>query len=66
MFRPLIAAAALIASLGPAAAAAQVPLAQNSYITDRLVQARVADLVRRGCPSIDARMVRAFREARDA
>lgn len=66
MFRSLIAAAALVASLGPATAtaAAQVPLAQNSYITDRLVQARVADLVRRGCPSIDARMVRAFREAR--
>ncbi|MFN3526352.1 MAG: DUF5333 domain-containing protein [Paracoccus sp. (in: a-proteobacteria)] len=65
MFRPLI-AAALLASLPLAtpAAAAQEPLSQNAYVVDRLVQARVADLVRRGCPSIEARMVRAFREAR--
>ncbi|MFN3273506.1 MAG: DUF5333 domain-containing protein [Paracoccus sp. (in: a-proteobacteria)] len=60
MFRPLIAVALLAAT----PAAAQAPLAQNAYVTDRLMQARVADLVRRGCPSIDARMVRAFREAR--
>lgn len=60
MFRPLIAAALLAAT----PAAAQEPLSQNAYVVDRLIQARVADLVRRGCPSIDARMVRAFREAR--
>ena len=47
-----------------APAAALEPLSQNDYVNDRLVQARVADLVRRGCPSIDARIIRAFSEAR--
>ena len=60
MLRPLIAAAMLAA----APAAALEPLSQNDYVNDRLVQARVADLVRRGCPSIDARIIRAFSEAR--
>ncbi|MBM3603711.1 MAG: hypothetical protein FJX25_02910 [Alphaproteobacteria bacterium] len=58
--RPLIAAALLAAT----PAAALEPLSQNSYVNERLVQARVADVLRRGCPSIDARLVRAFREAR--
>ncbi|WP_304616260.1 DUF5333 domain-containing protein [Paracoccus sp. (in: a-proteobacteria)] len=60
MFRPLIAAALLAAT----PAAAMEPLAENAYVNDRLVQARVADVLRRGCPTLDARMVRAFREAR--
>jgi len=60
MMRPLIAAALLAAT----PAAALEPLSQNSYVNERLVQARVADVLRRGCPSIDARLVRAFREAR--
>ena len=60
MFRPLIAAALLLAT----PAAALEPLSQNSYVIDRLVQARVADVLRRGCPSIDARMIRAFAAAR--
>lgn len=45
-------------------AAAQVPLSQESHVNDSLIQARVADMLRRGCPGIDARMVRAFSEAR--
>ncbi|TGN68601.1 hypothetical protein E4L95_00730 [Paracoccus liaowanqingii] len=60
MFRPLIAALLLAAT----PAAALEPLSSEAYVNDRLVQARVADLVRRGCPSIDARLVRAFSEAR--
>lgn len=60
MFRPLIAAALLAAT----PAAALEPLSENAYVNDRLVQARVADVLRRGCPTLDARMVRAFREAR--
>ncbi|MGP9804535.1 DUF5333 domain-containing protein [Paracoccus sp. NSM] len=60
MFRPLIAAALLAAT----PAAALEPLSENAYVNDRLVQARVADMLRRGCPTLDARMVRAFREAR--
>ncbi|WP_265500959.1 DUF5333 domain-containing protein [Paracoccus beibuensis] len=60
MLRPLIAAALLAAT----PAVALEPLSQNAYVNDRLVQARVADLVRRGCPSIDARIIRAFSEAR--
>nr|WP_111298596.1 DUF5333 domain-containing protein [Paracoccus saliphilus] len=60
MFRPLIAAALLAAT----PAAALEPLSQNAYVNDRLVQARVADLVRRGCPMINARLIRAFSEAR--
>ena len=61
MFRPLLIAAALMAATP---AAALEPLSREAYVNDRLVQARVADLVRRGCPSIDARLVRAFNEAR--
>ncbi|WP_410216772.1 DUF5333 domain-containing protein [Paracoccus sp. (in: a-proteobacteria)] len=62
MKRPLIAFLTVVLLSGPAAALE--PLAQETYINDRLVQARVADLLRRGCPSISARMVKAFSEAR--
>ncbi|MDO5648153.1 DUF5333 domain-containing protein [Paracoccus sp. (in: a-proteobacteria)] len=57
-------AVAFALSLLAAPVAAQVPLNQEKYINDRLVAARVADVLRRGCPTIDARMVRAFNEAR--
>ncbi len=53
-------AAALLA--GPAAALP--PLSQERHINESLVQARVADMLRRGCPSLDARIIRAFGEAR--
>jgi len=62
MKRPMLAAIALAVLALPAAA--QVPLSQETYINDRLVQARVADMLRRGCPDISARMIRAFSEAR--
>ena len=57
--------AALFAALALAGpAAALVPLPQERHINDSLIQARVADVLRRNCPSLDARMVRAFNEAR--
>jgi hypothetical protein len=56
--------AALAAAAVAQPAAALEPLSQNTYVNDRLVQARVADLVRRGCPTISARLVRAFTQAR--
>ena len=64
MTRPILAAMAIAASLITGPAAALEPLAQEAYVNDRLVQARVADLLRRGCPTIDARLIRAFSEAR--
>lgn len=45
-------------------AAALPPLSQERHINDSLVQARVADMLRRGCPTLDARVIRAFSEAR--
>ena len=59
-------ATAMIAALWAGAAPAQTlePLSQEKYINDRLIAARVADRVRRECPSIDARMVKAWNEAR--
>jgi hypothetical protein len=40
------------------------PLAENAYINDRLVQARVADRIRKECPSIAARFAYAYSQAR--
>ncbi|MCS5602443.1 MAG: DUF5333 domain-containing protein [Paracoccus sp. (in: a-proteobacteria)] len=59
-------ATALVAILGMAAtqAAALEPLAQEKYINDRLIAARIADRIRRECPSIDGRVVFAFMQAR--
>lgn len=54
--------ATLAALTGPAAALP--PLSQERHINDSLVQARVADVLRKGCPTLDARLVRAFSEAR--
>lgn len=47
-----------------APALALEPLAKEKYINDRLIAARIADRVRRECPSIDGRMFYAFAEAR--
>ena len=55
--------ATLTLALG-APAAALPPLSQEAHVNDSLIQARVADVLRRGCPSLDARMIRAFNEAR--
>ena len=64
MTRPILAAMAIAASLIAGPVAALEPLSSEAYVNDRLVQARVADMLRRGCPSIDARLIRAFSEAR--
>ena len=63
MIRTAFASIATLAALtGPAAALP--PLLQERHINDSLVQARVADVLRKGCPTLDARLVRAFSEAR--
>lgn len=61
------AGAALAATLTLTAmpAAALEPLSQERYINDRLIAARIADRIRRECPSIDGRIVYAFMQARE-
>ena len=44
--------------------AALEPLSSEKYINDRLIAARIADRIRRECPSIDGRMVYAYSQAR--
>ena len=44
--------------------AALEPLSQERYINDRLIAARVADRIRRECPTLDARVLYAFIQAR--
>lgn len=61
--KALIAALALMVSAAQPAAALE-PLSRERYINDRLVAARVADRIRRNCPSISARMITAFSQAR--
>lgn len=48
-------ALALAVISASAGAAQQVPLSQEKYINDRLVAARIADRIRKTCPSIDGR-----------
>lgn len=56
---------AMMATAAPAApAAALEPLSQERYINDRLIAARIADRIRRECPSIGARMIYAYSQAR--
>ena len=57
-------AIALTAATLAAPALALEPLAQERYVNDRLIAARVADRVRRECPSINARIVYAWSQAR--
>ena len=57
-------ATALTAAILAQPALALEPLAQEKYVNDRLIAARVADRVRRECPSIDARIVYAWTQAR--
>jgi Family of unknown function (DUF5333) len=40
------------------------PLSENAYINDRLIQARVADRIRKECDSIAARFAYAYSQAR--
>lgn len=53
-----------ILTLTSVPAMALEPLAQEKYINDRLIAARIADRIRRECPNIDARMVYAWSQAR--
>ena len=55
-------AAALLALATPAAALE--PLSSEKYINDRLIAARIADLVRRNCPTMQGRMIYAYSQAR--
>ena len=61
--KKLIAIALTAATLAVPAVALE-PLAQERYVNDRLIAARVADRVRRECPSINARIVYAWSQAR--
>lgn len=64
-FRTIALAGALTGGLTAATVAqALPPLSQNSYVTDRLVAARVADRIRRTCPTISARLIYAYSQAR--
>ncbi len=57
-----LALAGLVAT-GAAASALQ-PLSENTYVTDRLIAARVADRIRKTCPDeIGARTIYAFSQA---
>ena len=55
---------ALIGAVLANPAAALEPLSQEKYINDRLIAARIADRIRRTCPTIDGRILYAYGEAR--
>lgn len=55
---------ALIGALLASPAAALEPLSKEKYINDRLIAARIADRIRRTCPTIDGRILYAYGEAR--
>lgn len=57
-------ASALSAAMLAQPALALEPLSQEKYINDRLIAARIADRIRKTCPSIDGRIFYAFGEAR--
>lgn len=59
----LLAAALALPALAPLPAMARPPLASEAHVNGSLVAARVADRIRRECPSIRANMVRAFAAA---
>ncbi|MDS9467405.1 DUF5333 domain-containing protein [Paracoccus sp. MBLB3053] len=54
--------AATLLAAGPAVALE--PLSQEKYVNDRLIAARIADRIRRECPTLDARILYAYGEAR--
>lgn len=55
----------LIATLCvPAIATAKAPIITVDALVSPLVEARAADVVRKGCPAYSANMIRAFGEAR--
>lgn len=54
----------LCLSLAAPAMAENPPLSANAHVNDRLIQARVADRIRKECPSIRARLLHALSQAR--
>ncbi len=60
----LIPAALIGAAMLATPAQALEPLSQEKYINDRLIAARIADRIRRTCPSINGRILYAYGEAR--
>lgn len=61
--RPALLAGAILATFAAAPGRALEPLSREVYVNERLIAARVADRIRRECPSISANMVRAFAAA---
>jgi hypothetical protein len=61
MKRMMIVALALVLA---SPAFALPPLSENAYVNDRLIQARVADRIRKECGSIAARFAYAYSQAR--
>ena len=59
----LTAAAIALSALAQPAAALE-PLSQEKYVNDRLIAARIADRIRKTCPTIGARIFYAYGEAR--
>ena len=55
---------ALVGAVLASPAGALEPLSQEKYINDRLIAARIADRIRRTCPTIDGRILYAYGEAR--
>lgn len=64
--KTIAALTAALMSMGALAApaAALEPLSQERYINDRLIAARIADRIRRECPTLNARMLYAYGQAR--
>lgn len=58
------AGALLVVAMLAQPAAALEPLAKEKYINDRLIAARIADRIRRTCPTINGRIFYAYGEAR--
>ncbi len=58
-----LAALAVVIAGGASAADALPPIGEQAVLTDRLVSARIADRIRKTCPTIGARMFRALSEA---
>ncbi len=48
---------------GMAQAANLPPLSENTYINERLVAAKIGDIIRKACPSIEARRLYAIGQA---
>lgn len=64
LMKTLTACALAAATFAATPAMSLEPLAQDKYINDRLIAARIADRIRRECPSYSARMVYAYNQAR--